>query len=228
MQMADEERAESRSTRLAERRSAQVSRTFEGTVDLHALFDPVSGEVFASELERLEKQLFENDWADARQRLGGEIESCDLRRTSAQRRCDALVLMARRSASSGNHHARRPLISVVVDKRTFGRVCELASGTVITPGSLVPLLGEAEIERIVYDGKSRVIDVGRRRLFTGALRRAIEVRDRHCQHESGCNVRADRCDVDDTVAFARGGNTDQANGRLLCPAHNRHKGAGPP
>ena len=37
---------------------------------------------------------------------------------------------------------------------------ELADATVISPGEVVPLLGEADIERIVFDGPSRVIDVG--------------------------------------------------------------------
>jgi hypothetical protein len=34
------------------------------------------------------------------------------------------------------------------------RLCELASGTVIAPGQVVPHLGDAEIERIVYAGAS--------------------------------------------------------------------------
>jgi hypothetical protein len=39
------------------------------------------------------------------------------------------------------------------------------------------------VERIVFDGPSRVTDVGvRRRLFEGATRRVIEVRDRECFH----------------------------------------------
>jgi hypothetical protein len=105
--------------------------------------------------------------------------------------------------------------------------CVQGTGTVVSPGQLVPLLGEADIERIVFDGPSRVIDVGvRRRFFTGALRRAIEVRDRHCQHESGCHI-------DHEIPYSEGGLTVQENGRCLCPVHNwqrvgRHDERPPP
>jgi hypothetical protein len=58
------------------------------------------------------------------------------------------------------------------------------------------------------------------RLFTGALRRAIELRDRECQH-SHCDVRSDRCQADHIKRWADGGLTTQQNGRLLCGFHNR-------
>ena len=48
---------------------------------------------------------------------------------------------------------------------------------------------------------------------SGALRRAIQVRDRHCQHPSGCDEPADRCDVDHTVPVSQNGRTDQFGGR---------------
>ena len=60
----------------------------------------------------------------------------------------------------------------------------------------------------------------RRRFFTGAARRAIEVRDRHCTHP-GCYVPTERCQVDHIVPFEAGGPTTVDNGRLLCPYHNR-------
>jgi len=109
-----------------------------------------------------------------------------------------------------------------------GRVCELAGGTVVTPGSLVPWLDDADIERVVFDGPSRVVDVGvRQRLFTGALRRAIEVRDRVCYHDY-CDIRAPRCQVDHRVPYAVGGPTTQTNGRLACSYHNRNRHRRPP
>ncbi|MGH9247583.1 MAG: hypothetical protein ACRD29_25395, partial [Acidimicrobiales bacterium] len=41
------------------------------------------------------------------------------------------------------------------------------------------------LERVVFDGPSRVIDVGpHRRLFDVATRRSVEVRDRECFHPS--------------------------------------------
>jgi 5-methylcytosine-specific restriction endonuclease McrA len=58
------------------------------------------------------------------------------------------------------------------------------------------------------------------RLFTGATRRAIEVRDRECTHPY-CDQRLEDCEVDHIVPYAAGGPTTQENGRLLCPFHNR-------
>jgi len=146
-------------------------------------------------------------------------------RTAGQRRADALVEMARRSAAkSSSHRPARPLISVLIGVETFaGRVCELADGTPITPGQVVPLLSEADVERVVFDGPNRVIQLGEReQFFTGGLRRAIEVRDRHCAHP-GCYVPADLCQVDHIIEWAKGGETSQSNGRLLCPVHNRRR-----
>ena len=58
------------------------------------------------------------------------------------------------------------------------------------------------------------------RLFTGATRRAIEVRDQECTHPT-CDVTASRCQVDHIRPWALGGPTTQENGRLLCGYHNR-------
>jgi hypothetical protein len=80
------------------------------------------------------------------------------------------------------------------------------------------------IERIVYAGPSRrVVDLGRRsRFFTGALRRAIQLRDRRCV-VPGCDDPADDCDVDHRLPYTKDGRTDQNNGDCKCGHHNRHK-----
>jgi hypothetical protein len=101
-----------------------------------------------------------------------------------------------------------------------GRVCELADRIVITPGALASLLDEALIERVVFDGPSRVIDVGRARRFSGAVRRALDVLDRGCTHE-GCDMPAERCQGDHVQPWSRGGHTDPDNGQLRCAYHNR-------
>ena len=72
---------------------------------------------------------------------GEAVTINNLERTNSQRRCDALVEMARRSASKpAETISPKPLISVLVGYETFhGRVCELASGTVITPGQIASI-----------------------------------------------------------------------------------------
>ena len=108
--------------------------------------------------------------------------------------------MATRSAATPADAQRpKPLFTVLVGDDTFARLCELANGAVIAPDILVPHLGVADIETILFDGPFTVIAASSARTFTGRLRRAIEVRDRHCQHPSGCDVPATGCDVDHIV-----------------------------
>ena len=133
--------------------------------------------------------------------------------------------MARRStAKPADAVEPRPLLVVHLGDQTLNRMCELASGTVITPGQLVPLLDRADIQRIVYAGRSRrITDLGQRtRFFTGPLREAILLRDRHCKHP-GCRVPAHNCQVDHIHPRSKGGLTTQDNGQAGCDHHNRHK-----
>ena len=104
---------------------------------------------------------------------------------------------------------------------SFHRLCELANGQVLAPDVLVPYLGTAEMETMLFDGPFTVIAASPMRCFTGRLRRAIEVRDRHCQHPSGCDVPAPLCDIDHIVPVSQHGETSQFNGRLECRPHNR-------
>ena len=225
---ADEAGSSRRGTKQVEQRSASACRTFEGSVDLRALFDPVNGETFLSELERLEHELFKEDWAEASEHEK-DVRLDHLKRTNRQRRADALVEMAKRSAAMpAGAQKPRPLLTVVLGAQAFAKTCETSTGTVLTPDAVIPLLKDADIERIVFDGPSRVIDVSHKRAFTGALRRAIEVRDRRCQHSSGCEVMVGRTEVDHHDPWGKGGATVQENGRLLCGWHNRAKGADPP
>lgn len=116
-----------------------------------------------------------------------------------------------------------PLFTVLVDWPTLaGRVCELANGHPLAPGALVPWLAAADLERAVWRGRARIDVAATSRLFTGATRRAIEIRDRFCAHPY-CSLPAERCQVDHVVAHTDGGLTTQANGQLLCAYHNRRK-----
>jgi hypothetical protein len=186
-------------------------------------FDPVSGAIVSKVLKDIEQELFEADWAEAKTRLGREPAVNELSRTPAQRRADAMVDMASKASTSPADGRRpEPLFSVFVGYETFeGMLSELADGTVIPPGSLLPWIDQAWIERIVMDGPSRVVDVGvTQRLFTGATRRAIQIRDRECFEEL-CDLTADNCQIDHIIPYAAGGPTTQDNGRVACGKHNR-------
>lgn len=99
-----------------------------------------------------------------------------------------------------------------------------------SPSSVAGWLDEAWVERVVFEAPDRVKNVGvRRRIFAGATRRAVEVRDREC-FEEFCDVPAEECQVDHVQPWAAGGLTVDTNGRVACGYHNRrcHPRRGPP
>jgi hypothetical protein len=222
LQLAQPDQAEDDASAQEAARRVHMSPGMDGTGLLDGLLTPLGYATVRGALDRIENELFHADWAEARARLGDRACLDDLARTPAQRRHDALVEMAERAIAAPADSLRpRPLVTVLVGLETFtGRICELADGTVISPGTIAGLLDRATIERVVFDSPDRVMAVGTTRLFTGALRRAIEVRDRHCTHP-GCTVPAARCDVDHVIPYNDGGPTNQANGVLRCPAHHR-------
>ncbi len=211
-----------------DRRRFHLSHSFEGTWFADGVFDAIGGAIVADELKRIDKALFDADWAEAKTRVGESVCIDDLARTPAQRRADAVVEMATRSAAvTAGARRSEPLFGVLVGYEGFASVCELADGTVLSPTSLRPWLDSAWVERVVFDGPSRVVDVGvRRRLFSGATRRAVELRDRECFHEF-CDIAAVDCDIDHVQPWSAGGLTTQANGRVACGFHNRARQRGP-
>jgi hypothetical protein len=214
--------AEADAEQLHQQRRVDASRSFEGVVFVDALLDPVTGEIWLRELERLEQEAFEADWAEARARLGDAATASDLARSPKQRRADAMRAMAERSAAKPADAVEpRVLLHVVAGDESVKQMCELSNGAVVTPGQVLPLLRWADVARVIFDGPSRVIDVGvRQRLFTGATRIAVERRDQTCQHP-GCDVPAERCQIDHIVPYDEGGPTTQDNGRCYCPFHHR-------
>lgn len=211
------------------RRGVHLVESFDGMWLGQITLDPISGTIVGKELARLERHLFEHDWAVARDRLGRDPTVEDLARTSGQRRADALVEMAARSRSTPDS-ARRPapLFTVFVGYETLrGRICELADGQVIAPGELLPWLSQAEFERALFHPDNRVEVSPAFRFFSGGTRRAIEVRDRRCAHPF-CDEPAEMCEIDHIIPYAWGGPTTQENGRLYCSFHNRSRNQRPP
>jgi hypothetical protein len=224
-QLADPDGSEDDADAQHEARRAHRSQTLGGTWVLDAILDPIGGAIVDEILTGIEQELFEADWAAAKAEHGDDVTLDKLARTPAQRRADALVEMAIRAGTApapADGRRPRPLFTVLIDYPTMaGRLCELANGTVIAPGTLAGWLSEADIERVVFDGASRIIDIGTRsRFFTGATRRAVQVRDRRCTWP-GCDTPGDRCEIDHVVPYADGGETTQANGTLRCPYHHR-------
>lgn len=228
-QLADPDGAEQAGEERRAARDVYLCQSFGGMWFGKMALDPISGEVVSSALRLVEDELFLCDWREAQERLGRDPRADELLRTPGQRRVDALVEMAVRSASAPEGAQRpMPLVTVLVDAPTlFGRVCELASGTVVTPGEIAGAVLRSEFERVVFSAPNRVDVSVRSRLFTGATRRKIVVRDRQCRHEF-CDRRAAICQVDHIVPWSQGGLTTVENGRLLCGFHNRLRNQRPP
>lgn len=227
-QLTDPDGAEETAEAQIAGRRLHLSQSFAGSWALDGLLDPVSGSVVADALMRIDDELFAADWADAKTRMGDGVCAGDLARTPRQRRADALVEMARRAgAVPAGSRLPEPLFTVLVGYETFaGRICELANRIVVAPGALARWLDEGWVERVVFDGPDRVKNVGvRRRIFTGATRRAVEVRDRECFHEL-CDLPAEACQIDHIRPWSAGGPTVEDNGRAACGYHNRQRQPG--
>ena len=192
-----------------------------GTGLLSGELTPTAKAEVRCELDRLERRLFEADWAAAKAVHGEAVTVAHLARTPAQRRHDALVEMARRSATAPAAGKRpKPLLTVLVGEDAFRNVLEVADGTLISPATAADLLDEAVIETMLFDSPSRVLDLGHQRSFVGAARRAVEVVHRTCTGE-GCHVRSDACEIDHILPSAAGGPTVPDNGRPQCRPHHR-------
>ena len=227
-QLADPDGAEECAMEKMARRDVYVSQSLGGTWLGKMTLDPIGGAIYDAELRRLEAEMFEGDWAEAKARLGRDPHLGELPRTPAQRRADAAVEMAVRSKAMPVGARRpEPLFSVLVDYPTLaGRICQLAHGAILSPGSLVPWLKEASFERIVFAPPKRIECSVTARFFTGATRRAIEIRDQYCTHPY-CEAPAERCQIDHIIPYSQGGETTQENGRVHCGFHNRRRNGGP-
>ncbi len=179
-------------------------------------------------LARIERELFATDWNAAKAVHGDGTRFEHLGRTADQRRADALVEMAMRSeASSPGAATRRPLVTLLVGfDAARARVAEIEDGTYLTTDQVLRAMTTADLERAVLTPDGRVSVSHKARLFTGAERRAIEVRDRTCT-ELGCEVAPDRCEADHIERFEGGGPTLQVNGRLRCVDHHEGRRADP-
>ena len=190
--------------------SLRISTGFDGTITGDFALDPIGGAAVSEALRRIERELYHRD-----QRAG-------VVRTTSERLAAALVELAVRAQTAPADGRRpEPLICILAGEATIDSVCELASGTVITPDLVVPHLSRCQVQTFIFDGADHVIAASKQRTFRGMLRRAIQVRDRHCQHPSGCDAPITHCDVNHRVGHAAGGVTDEATGNLECEPHNR-------
>lgn len=188
--------------------SLKIATGPDGTVYLEGQLDPIGGKLVSTAIEQIAAELAKADEAAGRPaRLKTDLHAA------------ALIEMARRAMANPAGQPARIAMNIACGHEAFSRLCELSNGVVIRPAQIVPYLSALDIRTIVFDKANRAVATSTRRTFVGSLRDIIEVRDRHCQHSSGCDIPADGCDVDHIQPWPSP--TSQDNGRLLCVYHNR-------
>ena len=125
----------------------------------------------------------------------------------------------------GDHGGLAATVIVTVDHDTLKSglgAAALVDGTEISPGEARRLACGAGIIPAVLGGGSAVLDLGReQRLFNRAQRVAMTLRDKGCRAE-GCDRPPSWTEAHHlTRPWAEGGNTNLADGILLCGHHHR-------
>jgi hypothetical protein len=151
-------------------------------------------------------------------------------RSVAQRRADALLLLCQR-ARGGDLPESRPIsgAELVVSHDVFANhspgdldalQCEIAGFGPIPRVTAERMLCDCALGRVVMRGRREILDLGRRtRIVPERLRRAIVLRDEHCQFP-GCRAPATWCDVHHLRQWILGGDTSLENCALLCRRHH--------
>jgi hypothetical protein len=126
-------------------------------------------------------------------------QPCDPR-TAAQRRADAFVNICRRALDNGELGTTRrvrPHVTVIVDAHKtqdgWELIAEFANTGAISRATLERVLGDCSLARVITNGASQVLDVGRAtRQVSRAQWNAVVARDRECQ---GCGRPPGDCQV---------------------------------
>jgi uncharacterized protein DUF222 len=116
----------------------------------------------------------------------------------------------RRGTRAGAARSRESLEQAIV-----GQAAALLSG----PGGLASYLRRNQLGARLA-GPSLPLDIGYSDAVPASIRRAVRLRDRHCQWAGGCRQPAAACDVHHVRHKADGGQTSLANCLLLCRFHH--------
>ncbi len=200
-----------------ERRRVHASVTIGGMVMSDVLLDPEGGEIYLTAL---------NAEMEADRQAGDT-------RTAPERRADAFVNIFRRVLDMGAIKGTgvvRPHVTAVYDAADLERLggpevvqqarADAANVGRLSKATLHRITCDCSISRVITDGPSQVLDVGRAtRTISPALRRALIVRDEHCQR-NGCDRPGAWCDAHHIVHWEDGGPTNLENTKLLCRRHH--------
>jgi hypothetical protein len=210
----DRKAMEAAEARAIQRRGLHLSPDDAGGVTVRGSLDPESAAIVKAALDPLTKPNRSDD---------GGLDG----RTAPQRRADALVEVCRRMLGTDalSTSGGEPITLVVTCgfdalTRQLG-VGTLDTGVRLSPETVRRLACDAVVLPAILGGASQVLDLGRqRRLFTGAVRRALNLRDGGCAFP-GCDRPANWCQGHHIISWLNHGETNLDNGVLLCGHHHR-------
>lgn len=198
-----------------EARKAYYSPTLDGTHALNAGFTAEGSLIFGAELDAICDQLYTDETEHG------------FERTAPQRRHDALIEMARRSASFDLNNGRRatPSLLAVVEYEALaaanGMACK--TGPPLSGAAANRLACNAGISRVITGPNSEVLDKGREaRLFNEQQRQALLVRYLGCAFPD-CDRPPGWTEAHHIGEWTKDhGPTDLDNGAPLCPCHHHY------
>ncbi|MFN8027274.1 MAG: DUF222 domain-containing protein [Acidimicrobiia bacterium] len=223
-ELADDELSKAKDQRNWQRRHLHVSPTTGGG-HITGFVDPEATAVITAALDALMPP--------------DPLDSPEGPRTLGQRRADALVELSQRSLGATSPSSRaKSNVDILIDADTAaGRTptdllhvrCDIVGGGVLSKAAVERILcdsaaGYAVIRRPFARDMARqaseVLDLGRRtREPSAAQRRAVMLRDEHCQYP-GCRAPISWCDIHHLDPWERGGATDLTNLAALCRRHH--------
>jgi hypothetical protein len=196
-----------------EGRSLTLARLLDGSLSIRGELDAVGGEKLQAALESIVQ-------AD---RPKGDL------RTRAQQLGDALVQLADNALSSGQLPVLRTIkphvvvtldVDDLVDPSTGPDAASTGFGATISAARARWLACDGNVSRVVMGPEGQPLNHGRtKRVVPPHLRRAVELRDRHCVF-AGCGAPTHWCDVHHLLHWIDGGETNLENSALLCERHH--------
>ena len=245
IQLADQQGRKQKHDTAHRDRHARFTEQLDGGFHLQASFGPIQGAMMREIFEQFAATERTADWETARAEHGDNTTKTHLVRTEAQRRADALTTIFLQAAETpAGGQTPEPVVNIIMSKTAFDAavneyvgnpttinptqyrdwMCETIDGTQLTPSEAFAAAIAGKIRRVVLDlPDASISKTGR--LFTGPLRKLLDILDRHCTWP-GCTTSWRYSQADHTIAHRHGGPTTSNNGGLKCGHHNRWKERG--
>src|ERR1700730_5393920 len=194
-----------------ENRSLSLSTWEDGSLLINGVLDSIGGAAVRTALEPLARKSGAHDDRDRDRRFA-----------------DALVELSMHALDSGvipQRASQRTHLQVTTSLETLrglsgAPAAEMEFSLPISSKTVERLACDCSLTRILLEGDSMVIDVGRaNRLTKGPRRKALNVRDRHCTWP-GCERPATWTSAHHLVHWIHGGTNDLDNLVLLCYRHH--------